>query len=230
VKLCVFTLGFTAEFIVKPLLEAGVDGTYILILYVNPEDKYSRKRVEEALRYVEDLAKKGGFIERLEKFSVNLSSDFTSIVYNIATIITNEIRKKEIKYIYAYLTGGMRVLVIATMIAIKLITEALNTPTTFHVWSEDGVHRYTFDLSVASTNVKNISKAKMEVLRKIVALNGASYHELTNEKRTNATVRKIVELLRKNNLVVCERRGKRTFCKPTEIGKLLVKVSELIGA
>mgnify|MGYP000011623638 CR=1 FL=1 len=80
-KLCVFTLGFTAEFIVKPLLEAGVDGTYILILYVNPEDKYSRKRVEEALRYVEDLAKKGGFIERLEKFSVNLSSDFTSIVY-----------------------------------------------------------------------------------------------------------------------------------------------------
>jgi len=231
VRMYVFTLGFTSEFVIKPLLEVGVGrDAYIIIIYTLAGDDYSRRRVKDAVAYIEKLAREGGFLNRTFFQQVSLGNTFYDTVYEIAVAlneVTRKLGKKDVKKVDVWLTGGMRILVVATLIACKIVFEYLDIPVEYHVWSEDGAYKYKFGLSLIGLNLRGISKARMEILKRIVYLGEASYEELVSAKRKEATIRKMAELLRKDGLIYCERRGRRTLCRATELGKLIVKIAEL---
>ena len=232
-QIYIFTLGFTPEFVLKPLFEAGVsEDVYIIILYTLVGDEYSKKRVRDAISYIEKLSREGGFIDRVFFQQVSLGNTFYDLVYEVALALTKmlrdaEIRRGDIEGVDVWLTGGMRIMVTATLVACKMLFEYMKIPVTFHVWSEDGTYKYTFDLQLLDTNLREVSKARMEILKKIVSLGKCTYEELVNTKQKESTIRKLVEFLRKDNLVYCKRIGRRTICKATDLGTLIIKIIEL---
>jgi len=230
----VFTLGFTAEFVIKPLLEVGAgESTYIAVLYTVTRDEYSRKRVDDAINYIERLSREAGFVSRVFFLQVPLPNSLYDLVYEVANALVRmlksaEVRASDIEGVDVWLTGGMRVLVISTLIATKMLFEHMKVPVTYHAWSEDGVYKYAFNPQLLNLSLEDVSRTRMEVLKRVVSLGECSYEELADAERRESTIRKLVELLRKDNLVDCRRAGRHTICRATELGTLVVKMMELV--
>lgn len=233
-KIYIFTIGFTPEFVLKPLFEIGIsEDAFIIILYTMTGDEYSKKRVQDAINYIENIARQAGFANRIFFKEISLGNTFYDTVYSIAftlieTLRMNSINLKNIDKVEVWLTGGMRILVIATLITCKIMFSYMDIPAEFHAWSEDGFYRYVFTLSLLDIELKELSKARLEILRKIVSLGGSTYDKLVNAKRKESTIRKMIELLRRDKLVYCERKEKYTICKATELGNLIIKIMELL--
>jgi len=233
-KLYIFTLGFTSEFVTKPLLEFGVDrNTYIIVLYVSAGDEYSRKRVADAISHIERLAHEAGFIDRLSFRQITLTDNFYDTIYNVAsaiveTLMSIGIRREDIGEVKVWLTGGMRILVLSALLSCKILFDFMGVPTTFNVWSEDGLYRYLFDTSLLNIDLKNLSIIRMEILKKIVALGEGTYDKLVDSHRNESTIRKLVEYLRRDGLMECRRSNRKTVCRATVLGRFLAKIHTLI--
>jgi len=229
----IFTLGFTPEFVLRPLLEAGVgENTYIIILYTLAGDEYSKRRVKDAISYIEKFSREAGFINRVFFQQIFLGSTFHETIYEMASALIQTLRgarlhRENIEKVNVWLTGGMRIIITATLIACKMLFEYMKIPVRFHVWSEDSTYRYTFDLSLIGINLKEVPKARMEILRRVVSLGESTYEELTDTRRKESTIRKMIEFLRKDDLVYCRRSGRRTICRATDLGNLIVKIMDL---
>lgn len=232
-RLHIFTLGFTPEFVIRPLLEFGVkESDYIVVLYTLTGDEYSEKRLKEAISSIEMFSRQGGFIERVYFQQVSLRRSFSDVVYGVASSIASAMRQAQLfrdvlEEIHVWLTGGMRILVVATLNASRMLFSYLGVPVKYHLWSEDSVYKYHFELRHVGIDLRDIPRSQLALLEKIVSLGEARYRELVDTSLKEGTVRKLAELLRAKGLIECRREDKYTVCTATELGKLVASMISL---
>jgi len=149
-RILVFTFGWSPEFVIRPLVEEGVSESDIVLLIAGkPETEYVAKRVSEALRQVESFLGMAG-VSSIYYREVDTERDFIHICRDIAKTL-EEFRGERYKF---YLTGGMRVLIIATLVIAKLLS-SLGIQVEIKLSREDRPVFYTVPIEV----FKNRSKS-----------------------------------------------------------------------
>jgi len=216
----IFTFGWSPEFVIRPLLEEGVSkDDVILIIGVKPESEFSSKRVEEALRQVKnflDMADVHGVIYR----DVDVNKDFVDICRDIVKIIKElERNHQSMKF---YLTGGMRVLVIATLIVARLLS-LTGRNVELKTSREDRPVFYTVPLNLLNLETR-LTKPQIEILKHLKIRGEGTFEELA-VGRSEVTVRKHLTKLREKGIVSCNVRGRKMVCRLTPLGELLLEVT-----
>jgi len=194
-RILVFTFGWSPEFVIRPLVEEGVSESDIVLLIAGkPETEYVAKRVSEALRQVESFLGMAG-VSSIYYREVDTERDFIHICRDIAKTL-EEFRGERYKF---YLTGGMRVLIIATLVIAKLLS-SLGIQVEIKLSREDRPVFYTVPIEVLKIDLKAITEIQRELLRELKARGEAGFEELAIG-RSEVTVRKLLGKLRERGLV-----------------------------
>jgi len=165
-KLFIFTLGFEEKFAMRMITAHGLDQGDKLLFITGP-------MVEKTKRTIDFIK---GFIEKyflgqvqMEIMEIKSLESFIGIVSKIYSKITNE--EKNYDRIIVNLSGGMRILVLATYTAIILAT--LNRK----ILEKTKIELETEDLSVKLTipnilikvqELIKLSKEKLEILKCLI--------------------------------------------------------------
>jgi len=215
----IFTLGWSPEFVIRPLTEEGVEeGDVIVLIASRPETDYAKKRVEEAYRQVGTFLQMVG-VPSLHYREVEIDKDILSICRDIIKIVKEFNSTNLFKF---YLTGGMRVLVIATMIAAKILCQA-GKHVEVKLSREDRPVSYTVPIKLLELNVGDVTEAQLEVLRYLKARGEARFEDLAIG-RSEVTVRKHLTRLRESGLVSYTVKGRKQFYKLTPLGEMVLEV------
>ena len=215
----VFTLGWSPEFVIRPLLEEGIsrDAT-IMLLASKPETEYAAKRVEEAYKQIKNFVSIVGIAD-LEYVEVDLNQEFLGVCRDIARAVKSFIGADQIKF---YLTGGMRVLIVATLVVARLLG-AVHGRVEVNFSREDRPVTYSIPLSILEVSPRSLTKAHVEILRYLKVFGEARFEDLALG-RSPVTIRKHLTKLREMGLVTYTLRARKQFYKLTPQGELLLEV------
>jgi CRISPR locus-related DNA-binding protein len=216
--LYVFTFGWSPEFVIRPLLEEGVlsDAT-IVLLASKPETDYVARRVEEAVKQVRSFLELA-HISNLNYVEVDVNTEFLEICRSILRALKEFTDASQIKF---YLTGGMRVLVIATLVVARLLG-AVHGRVEIRLSREDRPAAYDIPLSVLDTSPRSLTKTQVEVLKQLKMLGEVRFDDLAFT-RSPVTVRKHLTKLREMGLVTYTARGRKQFYRLTPLGELILE-------
>jgi len=144
-RLMVFTFGWTGDFVVRCIVRMGVrQEDKFLVLRVKPRDELAEKRFQEAYRYVVEFLEKLGADYGIEYADVELEGDLRSTVARIARLVASK-ASRGVEEVYVFLVGGPRPLVVAALLASRLLAPILGVPLKLYTAMEDsrfslGVH------------------------------------------------------------------------------------------
>jgi len=175
--------------------------------------------VSEALRQVESFLGMAG-VSSIYYREVDTERDFIHICRDIAKTL-EEFRGERYKF---YLTGGMRVLIIATLVIAKLLS-SLGIQVEIKLSREDRPVFYTVPIEVLKIDLKAITEIQRELLRELKARGEAGFEELAIG-RSEVTVRKLLGKLRERGLVTYTLKGKKQIYRLTPLGELLLEIQE----
>jgi len=217
--LYVFTFGWSPEFVIRPLLEEGVprDAT-ILLLASKPETEYVARRVEEAVEKVKSFLALA-HVPGIYYVEVDTSREFLEICRSVLRAVKEHANGSHIKF---YLTGGMRVLVVAALVVARLLTVTYGN-VEVKLSREDRPVTYTVPLGVLGVSPASLTETQIEVLRQVRVLGRARFEDLAFG-RSPVTVRKHLAKLRELGLVSFEERGRRQYYMLTKLGELVLEV------
>lgn len=218
----VFTFGWSPEFVIRPLLEESVPSDVTILLVASkPESDYAAKRVKEALNQVKNFLELAR-IHDLQYVEVDVNAEFLEICRNVLRAVKRFADTADrIKF---YLTGGMRVLIIATLIVARLLGAA-HRNVEIRLSMEDRPVTYTVPLSVLEVSPGSLTDAQIEVLRLLKMLSEARFEDLALG-RSPVTVRKHLTKLRELGLVSFTSRGRKQFYRLTPLGELILEALE----
>lgn len=215
----VFTFGWSPEFVIRPLVSRGVSKDDTIVLIANkPETDYAKKRAEEAVGEVIKFLKtiKAGRIQYVE---IELDDDIIAICRRIVKVIKDTDRKDE--PIEFYLTGGMRVLVLATMLVARLLS-LTGRKVIVETSRED--RPVSFEIPIQLLNLSpRITSSQLEILRYLKAVGEGTFEDLA-VGRSEVTVRKHLTKLRGMGLATFSARGRKQIYKLTPLGELLLDI------
>ena len=215
----IFTFGWSPEFVIRPLMEEGVSkGDVVVLIASKPETEYARKRVEEAYKQVGTFLQMAG-ITTLHYREVDINRDILSICRDIIKIVKEFNSANILKF---YLTGGMRILVIATVIVARLLHQ-VGKHVEVKISREDRPISYSIPVKLLDLDVNNITEAQLEVLRYLKAQGEAKFEDLAIG-RSEVTVRKHLTKLRENGLVSYIVKGRRQVYKLTPLGEMIIEI------
>jgi len=217
----VFTFGWSPEHVIKPLIEEGISRDEIIaIIATKPDTAYVKKRVEEAFQHVATFLRLAG-ISNFYYVEFNVEKDFLDICIDIT---------KKLKEIYSgdyykfYLTGGMRVLVLATL-AVARLFHTSRKKVDIRLSMEDRVFFYEVPPELFIIDLSDVTEAQLALLNFLKTFGEARFEDLAIG-RTEVTVRKILTKLRNRGLVNYRSVGRKQFYRLTKLGELLL---ELVG-
>ncbi len=219
----VFTFGWSPEFVIRPLVEEGVGRDDIVVVIVTrPENEYAKRRVEEAYKQVLSFLKMAG-VTNIYYREVDLEKEFFDICIDIVSVIREllKIGKRIHKF---YLTGGMRVLVLATFIVAQLLS-AMGENVEIKVSREDRPITYTVPTNLLTLNPKAFTESQLDILKQLSSFIEASFEDLA-VGRSSITVRKHLTKLREKGVVEYRVRGRKQVYKLTKLGELLLMLLE----
>jgi len=217
----IFTFGWSPELVIKPLIEDGVSkADTIVLIGSKPETDYTRKRVDEALHQVKKFLAMAG-VPSVEYFEVDLSESFVDICKSIVRIVKNYLKDQTAVF---YLTGGMRILVIAALIVARLLSTAgLNVSVKTSYEDRPVICEVPRELLTVSVE---LTKSQVEILKYLNAVGEGTFEDLAIG-RSKVTVRKLLTKLRKRGVVAYEVRGRRQVYKLTPLGELVLEVLDI---
>ncbi len=214
----IFTFGWSPEFVVRPLLEEGLNRMDVIVLIASkPETDYARRRAEEAYRQVESFVKMVG--AALHYREVDVNKDVIPLCRDVVKVIKEFDMNTSLKF---YLTGGMRALIVATLIVAKLLSSA-GRHINIVLSREDGLLLYTLPVSLLNLDIGSITNVQAEILRFLKVRSGATFEDLAIG-RTAVTVRKHLTKLREKRLVSFIARGRKQVYSLTPLGELMLDI------
>ena len=215
----IFTFGWSPEFVVRPLVEEGLSKEDIVVLIASkPETEYAKKRVEEAYKHVESFLQMAG-VSNLYYREVDTNKDIIYICRDIVKVVKEFDSANSFKF---YLTGGMRVLVIATLIVARLL-HLSGKQTGIKLSREDRPISYTIPIDLLELSVEDTTKTQIEILRRLKFQGEARFEDLAIG-RSEVTVRKHLTKLRERGLVNYTVKGRKQVYRLTPLGEILLDV------
>jgi len=217
----VFTFGWSPEFVIQPLVKDGVDKKdYVLLLTNKPESEFSRKKFEEAYQQIVSFFKFTNLSNILEYREIDLNKDFTEICVDVMRILNEYIVVHKPSVIKAYLSGGMRVLVLAVFAVTRLLyLKGLNVEV--YTSREDRPIIYKIPANLLTLDIQKITKEQLELLKMLNNLGSATVEALAIG-RARDTTRKLLAKLKEKNLVTHTTLNRKHVYKLTPLGKLAV--------
>jgi len=224
-RLYIFTFGWSPEFVIQPLIREGVSSEdYVLLLTSKPESVYSRKRFNEAYQSICSFLRLAGLPNNVSYVEVELEKDFIDICIDIGKSIKEYVLRVNPEVIKAYLSGGMRLLVVATLTALRfLYFHGLRME--LYISREDRPVTYDVPIEVFTFSPLDITDMQLWLLKTIRGLGEASYEDLAIG-RSSVTIRKTLTKLRSKGLVECLVRERKHVHRLTPLGRL---VTDLLG-
>ena len=223
----VFTFGWTGDFVVRCIVRMGVrQGDKFLVLRVRPRDELAEKRFQEAYRYVVEFLEKLGVDYVIEYADVGLEGDLRGAVARIARLVASE-ASRGVEEVYVFLVGGPRPLVVAALLASRLLTPMLGVPVKLYTAMEDSPELIEVWSGLLSAP-NSVGEAQIEVLRAL-AEKPKTVQELSSELgRSVETVKKVLKKLYRRGLVGRRREGRRSVYTLTDLGSLFLGVAEAL--
>lgn len=213
----VFTFGWSPEFVIRFLVKDGVaKSDTVVLIGAKPESDLAKARVDEAYKQVSDFLKIVG-VSDLHYYEVDLNQDFVGICRDVSRIL--RLFPGSVKL---YLTGGMRVLVIACLTVAKLLMD-LGREVEIELSREDRPTFYSIPRTLLSYGLRGITGTHVEILRYLKAHGEATFEDLAIG-RSEVTVRKHLYKLRDRGLVTYTAKGRRHVYALTPIGELLLDI------
>jgi len=215
----IFTFGWSPEFVIRPLLEEGTSKEdAVLLLGTKPESEYTIKRVEDAFRQVKSFLDMAGVSEVIYR-EIDVNRDIIDICRDVVKTV-KELEKghQSMKF---YLTGGMRVLIIATMIVARLLSLA-GRNVEVKTSREDRPVSYIIPLNLLNLDV-NLTSSQIEILKHLRIRGEGTFDELA-VGRSEVTVRKHLTKLREKGLVTHTTKGRKQVYRLTPLGELLLDI------
>jgi CRISPR locus-related DNA-binding protein len=214
----VFTFGWSPEFVIRPLMGEGVgEDEVVLLVSAKPESEYARRKVENAYQEVKKFANLAG-VMRLEYREIDISKDFEEICRDFIWIISEFRPARGYRF---YLTGGMRVLIAAGLIAAGLLSQVYDLVA--FVSHEDAPTLYRIPVQTFRLDLRGISEARLDILRILKGVGEASFEDLA-VGRDEVTVRKLLTKLRGMGLVVYRSVGRRQLYRLTPLGEAVLYI------
>ena len=224
-KMYVFTFGWSPEFVIRPLLREGVErDDYVLLLTNKPESEYARRKLEEAYQQVVSFLSYAGLAGRVTYREVEVEGkEFTEICLDIARILAEELSERRPSATRVYLSGGMRVLILAALVVVRLLRLRGENVEVFTSMETRPVF-YSVPVEALTVDVTRVTEEQLELLRALSTLGEVPVEDLAMG-RARDTARKLLAKLMDKGLVTYRVRGRRHFYSLTPLGKLVVLCS-----
>jgi len=210
----IFTLGFHEDFIIRRLMSSKTSkGERIIVFTVSPVSGAS----EKAFKNLEAFCATTG-LSRPELVEIKVSGrEFIEIVYDIISVL-----KDLEEPIIADLSGGMRILVIATYIGVEMSRKR----SIVYVAQESGQgEEYKIDIEEMRILSKEYSEEKMRILKEIAENPGTTIREIAEKiKRSEKTVTTHINDLKKDRLVTSKGRTQNLYI--TKLGEIKNKIEK----
>jgi CRISPR locus-related DNA-binding protein len=214
----VFTFGWSPELVIRPLVEEGISHDEPIILVASkPETEYAKRRFEEAYQHLITFLKMAGTVE-VHYVEIDLEKDFLDVCRDIVRTIRNfhgDCYK-------LYLTGGMRLLVAATLIVARLLLTA-GTRVEVKLSMEDRPILYSVPAELLTLDLGGLTDAQLELLKYLKSLGKAGFEDLAIG-RASTTARKLLTKLRSKGLVEYKKMDRKQVYKLTKTGELVLEV------
>ncbi len=224
-RMYVFTFGWSPEFVIRPLLKEGVEkDDYVLLLTNKPENEYARRKFEEAYQQVISFLNYAGLAGRAAYREVEVEErEFTEICLDIAKLLAEELSERRPGVTKVYLSGGMRVLILATLVVIRLLRMRGENIEVYTSMESRPVF-YSIPIEALTVDTARVTKEQLELLRTLSTLGEAPVEALA-VGRARDTARKLLAKLVERGLVTYRTRGRRHFYSLTPLGELIVVCS-----
>jgi len=162
-RLIVCTVGFDEKLVLRSLLKVGFSvNDAVVLVYSSSGGDYEAKRVESAVGNIKNLLAPAGV--RIHEVIVS-SMDFAGDVASIVRAVKEYAR--DASEIIAAVTGGMRLTIVETIVALKLYRDFFRRDISVEVYvaREDGLYDVT--LSVNLLDLPVLSPREIEVLKRL---------------------------------------------------------------
>ena len=214
----VFTFGWSPDFVIRPLMREGVEeDEVILLVSARPESGYARRKVENAYHEVKEFASLAG-VRRLEYREIDIGKDFEEICRDFIRIVSEFRPARGYRF---YLTGGMRVLIAAGLLAAGLLSQVYDVVA--YVSHEDAPTLYRIPIQAFRLDLKEVTEARLDILRILKSVGEAGFEDLAIG-RDEVTVRKLLTKLRGMRLVVHRSVGRRQLYRLTPLGEAVLDI------
>lgn len=213
-RLIIATIGFEEKFMIRAITRHGLDKGDHILLITGPSTEKSMNAI--------NLIK--GFVTKYYGKDVSLSikevpiSDFYTSVLTIKQSIIE--RAKELTNVIVNLSGGMRVLIIATLLALAM----LNLKNVLiEIETEDSSSIITIPTEMLSLGQSKLGKRLLDILRILVeSQTPLSVSEIAKELQLDeSTIRRHLLKLRRMKLIEVKK-PKPLMVQPSPLARLLV--------
>ncbi len=230
------SLGWSPQLVLAPLLRRLAPGLEIALrlYHVKPRSSYVEEKLRETLEEIERVTRYMQGVTLLGPMGLNPDQEPGRWALEIAKDLSSHVRDKGFGRLALVAAGGPRPL--ATVIALLGAAAAyLAPPGTVEatVVFEDDRREYP----LPPVPVRSFTgEAKAEVAMILIGLGEAGYREIAEYMRSRGasrdetTVKRLLHELQRDRLVSCERRGRKTVCRPTGGLALLLAAEELAEA
>ena len=213
-RMYVFTFGWSPEFVIRPLLREGVE-----------KDEYTRRKFEEAYHQVVSFLNYAGLAGRVAYKEVEVEErEFTEVCLDIAKLLVKELSERRPSVTKVYLSGGMRVLILAALVVVRLLCIRGENVEVYTSMESRPVF-YSIPIEVLIVDAARVTEEQLELLRALRTLGEAPVEALA-VRRARDTARKLLAKLMGRGLVAYRTRGRRHFYSLTPLGRLVVLCSE----
>ncbi len=220
-RMYVFTFGWSPEFVIRPLLREGLEKSDFVLLITNrPESEYARKKFEEAYQEVVSFLSYAGLAGRVAYREVDVEREFMEICINIAELLNEELNERKPSVTKVYLSGGMRVLILATLLVVRLL-RLRGVEVVVYTSMETRPIFYTIPVDALTIDTSRVTREQLEILRILDSMGEAPVETLA-VRRARDTARKLLRKLVDRGLVTYRTRGRRHFYSLTPLGRLVM--------
>jgi len=211
-KYLIATFGWTEQFVLSSILKYGIEAGDKIILLV-PDRKDERSEI--VLRDFESFLEKYG--ERIElKIQKIPVGSFEEAVSKISEIFFQLLSRRPEKVI-VNLSGGMRILILATYTAVQLTCPK---DTVIELETEDRSKCYHIP-NLSLKNFIKLTETDQKILQ-ILKTGGANTIRLLRELQIpKSTLHKRLRELKSKGLIHLEKKGRTLHASVTTLGKLL---------
>jgi len=171
------TVGFEPGLVIRSMVRIGLTkNDLVVLIYSSSGDEYSKRKVYEALNSIKEFLRTIG----VENIDCEISG--TNFYDDVKKIVKVLVQHKD-KDIMMSLVGGMRMMILASLYALEILTTLYKIRAKIHIMREDGL----YEIFLRTPLVPLIGKSEMRLLHMI------KEKDLNNVRRSEV-VKKLIEL------------------------------------
>lgn len=209
-KCLITTFGWTEQFVLSSILRYGLNkGDEIVLLIPDLKDEKSEAIIKDFSSFLRKYSE--GIELRVERIPID---NFSSAVTRIARVIKRVKSKGECIF---NLSGGMRILILATYTAILLLC-----PRNVKIEVETEDRKKVFEIpNISVESLIKLSDIDRKIIKSISVKERTSSELIRELAIPTSTFHKHIKKLEKTGLLKITRKGRKLVIKSTDLGRIL---------